>query len=281
MKFSEAVDNSKEVPSIGPVLRWAGSKRQLVSKILELAPIKFDRYIEPFCGSACVYFAVKPSSAILGDINSELINFYLQSRRLPGFIYDKAREMGVKKNSYYRIRSINPDDLTKVERAARFFYLNRNCLNGVYRTNASGQFNVPMGTKVGLFPAREIFIESMRALRGNVEFHNGGFEGLMSRAKSGDFYYLDPPYVSNGVRYRGEYGVGSFRCDDVPDMFSSLLDASNAGASILLSYAYNESIIRKFRGVGWNCRVIKVRRFVSGFSQFRHEAREVLIRNFK
>ena len=55
---------------------------------------------------------------------------------------------------YYRLRNkhVTPDP---IDRAARFLYLNRNCFNGVYRTNRSGQFNVPVGSTVGQMPAFE------------------------------------------------------------------------------------------------------------------------------
>jgi len=58
------------------ILRWAGSKRQLLSKLKAFWSGNHVRYIEPFCGSACLFFDLEPERAILGDLNNELINTY-------------------------------------------------------------------------------------------------------------------------------------------------------------------------------------------------------------
>ena len=55
-------------------LRWAGSKRKLLPVLTDSLPNEFNRYVEPFAGSACLFFALCPKRAILGDINDELIN---------------------------------------------------------------------------------------------------------------------------------------------------------------------------------------------------------------
>src|SRR5437879_4451990 len=60
-----------------PLLRWAGSKRQLVPTLSQFFdPMRHERYVEPFAGSACLFFSLKPKKAILGDINGELIRTY-------------------------------------------------------------------------------------------------------------------------------------------------------------------------------------------------------------
>src|SRR5712671_5185376 len=59
-----------------PILRWAGSKRQLVPNLLALLPRRFGTYYEPFAGSACLFFAIHPSRAVLGDLNADLIQAY-------------------------------------------------------------------------------------------------------------------------------------------------------------------------------------------------------------
>ncbi|MBI2818462.1 MAG: DNA adenine methylase [Acidobacteria bacterium] len=45
-------------------LRWAGSKRKLLPILLDVAPDNFDRYVEPFAGSACLFFALEPLSRL-------------------------------------------------------------------------------------------------------------------------------------------------------------------------------------------------------------------------
>ena len=50
---------------VQPFLKWAGGKRQLVSKIREYLPRKFNLYFEPFLGAAAVLFDLQPSRAVV------------------------------------------------------------------------------------------------------------------------------------------------------------------------------------------------------------------------
>src|ERR1700693_466677 len=60
-----------------PFLRWAGSKRSLLPVLQAFWTRKHERYVEPFAGSACLFFALRPPKAILGDLNPELIATYV------------------------------------------------------------------------------------------------------------------------------------------------------------------------------------------------------------
>ena len=65
------------------IFRWAGSKRRLLPTLVQLAPRQFGRYIEPFAGSACLFFKLEPGQAVLSDINEELINALKQVKKAP------------------------------------------------------------------------------------------------------------------------------------------------------------------------------------------------------
>lgn len=62
-------------------LRWAGSKRQLLPELKKYIPDRYERYVEPFAGSACLFFDIGPAAAIIGDINSDLIDTYKTIQR--------------------------------------------------------------------------------------------------------------------------------------------------------------------------------------------------------
>ena len=127
-----------------PFLRWAGSKRLLLPNLQKYWTKNHKRYLEPFAGSARLFFALKPSRAILGDLNPCLIGTYLEIKyRLEGVLQELKLLPSPDKEAYIDVRSVNNANLTNAARAARFIYLNRYCFNGLYRTNLLGQFNVP------------------------------------------------------------------------------------------------------------------------------------------
>lgn len=59
-----------------PLIKWPGGKSSEIDQIKNIIPLKFNKYIEPFCGGAAVYFYLEPSSAIINDISKNLTGFY-------------------------------------------------------------------------------------------------------------------------------------------------------------------------------------------------------------
>src|ERR1700722_18908194 len=109
-----------------PFLRWAGSKRRLVPILRTFWTGKYQRYVEPFAGSACLFFAIKPPRAILGDLNPELVGTYREVKyRLPDVLEELHKIPLNSADEYKRLRSTDPGSLRSSERAARFIYLNR------------------------------------------------------------------------------------------------------------------------------------------------------------
>src|SRR5713226_497004 len=100
-----------------PFLRWAGSKRSLIPILRKYWKSSHKRYLEPFAGSACLFFALKPPQAILGDLNPELISSYLEIKyRLDTVIEELEKLPAANRKLYQRLRSVSPKELNSAQR---------------------------------------------------------------------------------------------------------------------------------------------------------------------
>ena len=107
-----------------PIIRWAGSKRQILSSLRSYYRDGGQRYIEPFCGSAALFFKIEPDAAVLGDLNTELICALRAIQINPGVVLECLHRLPTGKRAYYRVRDVTPNSLSDNELAARFLYLN-------------------------------------------------------------------------------------------------------------------------------------------------------------
>ena len=260
-----------------PFLRWAGSKRKLLPKLLEFTPKNFTRYVEPFAGSACLFFCLKPKRALLGDINHELIRTYLELKYRVQEVVAELEKLNCSKEDYYRIRSWQPEDLSHSKQAARFIYLNRFCFNGLYRTNRTGQFNVPYGAeRAGSLPSAKALEECSKLLKKAV-LKTSRFEKLLSQVKDGDFIYLDPPYSVRSRRVFNEYAPDHFNERDLQALRSAIISLNKRGIRFLVSYADSDEA--DYLKKGFASTYVEVRRHIAGFANNRRDSREVLIHN--
>lgn len=264
--------------TVKPVLRWAGSKRQILPKLTGLAPKVSGRYIEPFCGSACLFLALNPSHAVLGDVNPHLVSAYRAVKEAPDAVASLLSNWEANKETYLRLRAM-PSGADAAFDAAKFLYLNRYCFNGVYRENRQGQFNVPYGGyRTGQLPG----VNELRRFSGrlqNVELYCGDFAQAVQSAGRSDFVYLDPPYYYGSVRNRGEYGWNAFSDVDVERLIEEVRAAEKRGANILISY--NQAHTLRKALPGWYLTYAPVRRSVAGFSKGRKSVREYQLRNYE
>lgn len=272
----EGEQSARLIQSSKPILRWAGSKRLLIPTLLQHVPRVFNRYIEPFVGSACLFFELKPQAAVLGDFNLQLIDTYDVLAKKPGQVAAALAKLPTTPDYYYTLRSLDGSLMQPAERAARFIYLNRFSFNGVYRTNRKGQFNVPRGTKTGPLPSKGELVAAATLFR-RATLIGGDFEECVGAASAGDFVYLDPPYATNGKRMRGEYGYGAFAPSDMNRLSIVLDKLHNRQVMFLLSFRFGRDAQHLFRK--WHSRAVLVRRHVSGFSAHRRRVKELLIYN--
>lgn len=178
-----------------PFLKWAGGKSQLLDTLMRHVPADYGKYIEPFVGGGALFFHLHPKEAVISDSNPELINCYRMVRDEAKDLIELLCRYPHDKTFYYDLRAKNPTDLTVVERAARFIYLNKTCYNGLYRVNKKGQFNVPFGSqKNPKICDPDTLLAASHALQDTI-IEEGDYRDILKRyAKAGDFVFLDPPY---------------------------------------------------------------------------------------
>jgi DNA adenine methylase len=240
----------------------------------------FDgRYIELFAGSACLLFHIAAEQAVLVDNNSELISFYRTLSEHPSEVYEEFIKIPRDAAHYYATRAYLPFETEPLRKAAHFLYINRNCFNGIYRTNTKGLFNVPFaGSRVARYPSLEELKATANVLS-RTKLICGDFE-VAGRAEvaRGDFVYLDPPYYVPSVRVFREYSAKPFVESDLQRLAMLLDEIDRRGAKFLLSYPDCPLISDLARK--WSSDRVSVRRSVSGSTAARGYVPELLIRNY-
>lgn len=246
------------IPEGRSFLKWVGGKARTASALASLAPPEVNRYVEPFLGSAAVFFAVAPKRALLGDLNEELVVCFQHVRDEPEALMSLLKEMPNTPENFARIRSQNPASLSGIERAARVIYLNKTGFRGLWRVNKRGQFNVPYGAY-----DRPLFNPTtMRAASEALQVAglvHGEFDELLSRCEPGDWVYLDPPYVpAGGYSDFKRYTSGQFRADDHERLAEMCRELDRREIPFLLTNTNNQEA-RKLYG-GFDLHVLPTRR---------------------
>ncbi|MBN2459064.1 DNA adenine methylase [Candidatus Woesearchaeota archaeon] len=269
-------------------VKWAGGKQQLMKQFEPFFPKKFKRYFEPFVGSGAVAFYIiqkfHPTEVFLSDTNEELINaFHVVKTDVEKLIIllkkHKSEHLADSKTYYYRIRKQNPAELPALERAARFIYLNRTCFNGLYRVNAKGQFNVPIGSYKNPDIVQDDKLRKISKLLQNVTLQVMPFEKILDLAKDGDFIYFDPPYypLKKGNNFT-TYTKDNFLEKEhmlLAEVFKKL---SQKGCLCMESNSDTTFIHELYSD--FNRRVVRARRMINCDASGRGEVNELVITNY-
>jgi DNA adenine methylase len=234
--------------------------------------------VEPFAGSACLFFAIKPPKAILGDLNTELIATYIEVKyRIEDVLRELKSLRPEDKDEYLRLREIDITTMRPAERAARFIYLNRFCFNGIYRTNLAGKFNVPYsGVRCGSVPGDDVFEKCSGRLR-NARLVNGDFERVLSQAERDDLVYMDPPFAVRARRVFRQYDPSTFTNEDIARLRRWMERLNAARINFVVSYAESDEadVLKK----NFSYETVAVRRHIAGFAAHRTMTNELLISN--
>lgn len=272
-----------------PFVKWAGGKRQLLNDIKRLMPKQYEQYFEPFIGGGAVLFEIAPKTAIISDMNKELITTYKVFKSEIQFNQLLLRLDEYEKNHnevyYYKVREQDRDadfsQLSDVEVSARFIYLNKACFNGLYRVNSKGFFNVPFGKKEVLKTYNKENLESIHQyfVNNDVEIYLQDFEKTIASAKKGDFVYFDPPYdtIENKNSFTA-YNENIFDRDSQIRLSNTFKELDKKGVYVMLSN-HNTSFIQSLYK-GFNIHIVNATRMINSKSSERGPIEEVLITNY-
>lgn len=263
-----------------PFLKWAGGKSALISEITKILPGSYSKYIEPFVGGGALFFYLCPKKAVISDSNPELINCYRIVRDNLDELLEKLNAMPVDKEFYYHQRGLDTEQLSDLDKAARFIYLNKTCYNGLYRVNKLGKFNTPFGKNPNANVCNyEVLNRARLALTGSREILVGDFEEVLNKyAKKGDFVYLDPPYPSVGMysdfkRYTKVF----FNEKEHLRLAETVKKLDHEGCKFILSYPSHKFVDQFYAGFGKID--VQAPRFINCRGTKRGNVAEILVTN--
>ena len=160
---------------VKPLIKYRGGKSKEIPHLIKHIPNFDGRYIEPFFGGGALFFYLEPKRAIINDINSKLISFYLGVKNNFDTLQKELSEIeqvyAINRRNFEELKSKTPDkrvedeneplyyqirdmfnELTekKYSDALLYFFINKTAYSGMIRYNAKGEFNVSYGRYANL-----------------------------------------------------------------------------------------------------------------------------------
>ncbi len=184
-------------------IRWKGSKRRVAATLVAALPAHAC-YVEVFGGGASVLFAKPPAAAeVYNDLNTELVTFFRVVRRHPRELMRELRMIVSAREEFAAFRAARLVSLTDIERAVRFFLLNRWSFAGKGEHHGTGL--KPGGAFQWQSALRSIAAVHRRFR--NVVVESLDYTTCLERYDApGTVFFLDPPYLGTDG-YGRPFGV--------------------------------------------------------------------------
>lgn len=249
-------------------LSYMGGKSLLVPKITSRIP-EHHCYCEVFCGAAWLLFEKEESRVeIINDINTDLVTLYrVIKHHLEEFVR-YLKWILVARDEFERFKAENPETLTDIQRAVRFYYL--------LRTGYASRLKNPSFSISPMRPARfnllriEEDLSAVHLRLAQVYIANMNYDVLIKRFdREETFFYVDPPYFG----CEDYYGDGIFSRSD----FQTLRDLlSGIKGKFIMSINDQPEIRSLFKG----CHISRVDTIYTAGTKSKKRVTELLISNY-
>lgn len=251
-----------------PMVPWVGGKRRLAPQILPLLP-EHTCYVEPFAGAAALFFAKAPVKVeVLNDVNGDLVSLYrVVQHHLDEFV--RQFRWGLASRQVYAwLQETRPETLTDIQRAARFFYLQKLGFGGKVAAQTFGTATTSSARLNLLRIEEDLSAVHLRLHQVFIE-HLDWAACIERYDRPHTLFYLDPPYWGT-VGYGFEFGLEQY------DRMAELLRTIKGKAAVSVNDI--PAMRQAFKGLAMKRLAIKYTVGVSGVG--RRERGELLIMNF-
>jgi DNA adenine methylase len=234
----------------GAVLRYLGSKWKLADWVIGQFP-PHNRYIEPFCGSASVFFRKAPVHfEVLNDMDGNIVNFFQQLRdNADAFI--RAIELTPYSRAEYELSYQPTDD--PLEKARRFYV---RCWQS-FAANSRGKptgwrihknVNDNQGDDAHTWQRLDSLQKACKRLKNAHIEHDDAIEVIKRYDAKDAVIYLDPPYVHETRSSKRRYEGGEL----TNDMHVRLSEVAKACKASVFISGYDSPFYRELYA-GWRC----------------------------
>ena len=245
-----------------------GGKSRLADRILPLFPVH-TCYVEVFAGGAALFYKKEPSKVeVLNDLNGDLTNLYrVVQHHLEEFIRQFKWALTSRKMfEWEKMKNLNT--LTDIQRAARFFYLQKLCFGGKVNGQTYGTATTS-APRLNLLRIEEDLSQAhLRLTRVNIE--NLDWVNCMEKYDRPEtLFYLDPPYWQT-AGYGGVFGLDQY------EQMAEIM--GNMAGKVILSINDHPDIRKVFKGYPTKALALD---YTVGGAKKRKRAKELLIRNWR
>lgn len=270
---------------LNPILKWPGGKRRLLPEIRKYMPeLQGCRFVDVFVGGGAVFMSLMSNKLLINDVNPELINFYQVVKSNPEALIESNKKHTYTSEYYYGIRNLDRKieykNMSPVDKASRFLFLNKTCYNGLCRYNSRGENNTPIGRykNPDFIQTDAIMALSDYFNRIDADIRLSDFETVIDSLQEGDVAYLDPPYDTDSNGFT-TYSAGGFSRIDQERLACALERASEKGVQWCLSNSATSWVLNRYSC--FNLHVIQAPRNISCKGDKRQSVEEVIVTNGK
>lgn len=184
------------VTPVEPAAPWIGGKRLLARRIAAiLAVTPHDAYAEPFVGMGGVFLRrpSRPRVEVINDAAGDVANLYRVLQRHPEALLRELRWRPAMRVEFDRLKGARVQDLTDIERAGRFLYLQTLAYGGKVVGRSFGVD--PSQSHLFSLPRLEPRLRRLHDRLAEVVIEQLDWSEFLPRYdRAGTLFYLDPPY---------------------------------------------------------------------------------------